>query len=213
MSRPEPKSWSSGLLWDRLAEQDRKELLERINPIDGRRQVDTNTAMENTRLPFYSDHIKLLRLSDPKWSARLYVYYLQNKENLYRLNGTSPPIHEVNAKAPIQLNESNVLAYLRFFCFFVRGDYGPFLIFESLDQPEIPDISSAEEHAELEKHAYPARFNGVDAEGKFLAAAMIWYGNAVFAAKFKIQPTGMVEMDGDEPVLGDLTTKIEAPLS
>lgn len=169
--------------------------------------------MEKTQLPFYADNVQLIRLHDQTWTNHLYIYYLQNRDNLFRLNGTSPPIHEVNANAPIQLNEFNILAYLRFFCFFVRGEEGPFLIFESLNQPEIPDISDAEERAKLEKNAYLARFNGIDADRNFLTAGIVWLGNAVFAAQFKIQPTGMIEMESDEPVLGNLETKIKAPLS
>lgn len=115
-------------------------VFEQINPIDGKYKVSKaeTTEVHWRMLPFY-DSVALIRVRDPNCrNRRLNIYYLTDQGNLFRLNGTSPPIHEVNAKAPIKVNEKNVLDYLRFFCFFVRGEEGPFYIAESMDDPNMP---------------------------------------------------------------------------
>jgi hypothetical protein len=51
--------------------------------------------------------VALIRVRDPSWAnQKLNIYYLTDQGNLFRLNGTSPPIHEVNAKAPIKITDA-----------------------------------------------------------------------------------------------------------
>ena len=106
--------------WNLVEGEELAGFLEQINPIDGKYRVSAeSTRVEWRMLPFY-ETVALIRVRDPNWvNQNLNIYYLTDQGNLFRLNGTSPPIHEVNAKAPIKVNEENVLEYLRFFCFFV----------------------------------------------------------------------------------------------
>ena len=212
--RTEPKSWSSGLNWLPLTEESREDLSSRVGVINERYVVDEHTVMEAAALSFYPDSLQLIRLKSTEWKKEnLHLYYLKNGDNIYRLNGTSPPIHEVNARAPIALNTSNFLDYLRFFCFFVRGEEGPYLILESLDQPEIQEITDATKRARLEKHAYPARLNEIDDEGDAMIAAIVWHGDSVFAARFKIHPDGRVVMIDDEIIDPELAVSVQAPIT
>ncbi len=82
--------------------------LEQVGPIGGKYKVSPNsTKVEYRMLPFY-DQVAMIRVKDPAWTpANLYIYYLTDQGNLYWLNGTSPPIHEVNAKAPVKITEEN----------------------------------------------------------------------------------------------------------
>ncbi len=205
---PEPKSWSSDLIWKELTGHARDDLIERVNPVDAKYQISESTRMVETQLSFYDDNVKLLLLTDINWGEKIQIYYLVEGDNLYRLNGTSPPIHEINSKAPIKLDEANVLDYLRFFCFFVRGEEGAFLVLESLDQPDIISVNNESVQDALATHAYPARFNKINEKGHFVAGAVIWYSNAIFAAHFEIHKTGMIEMNDDEPIAADLTESI-----
>jgi hypothetical protein len=118
-------------------------------------------------LPFY-DSVALIRVRDPNWvNRRLNIYYLTDQGNLFRLNGTSPPIHEVNAKAPIKVNEKNVLDYLRFFCFFVRGEEGPFYIAESMEDPNMPTDMDDTTRSVIEGTVRGATFAGKQRAGPF----------------------------------------------
>ena len=66
--------------------------------------------------------MRLIRVRNPQWKdEKLFLYLLLHGAETYPLTGASPPLHELNGKAPLRLNEKNVLDYLRFFCFFVRA--------------------------------------------------------------------------------------------
>ncbi len=200
--------------WTAVTGEELEGFLGQVNPIDGKYQVSSKTTEVGWRtLPFY-DNVVLIRLRDRTWGKqKLTIYYLTDQGALYRLNGTSPPIHEVNAKAPIRVSEQNVLEYLRFFCFFVRGEEGPFLIAESMQDPHIPQTDDAKTKAVIEGTVRAASYEGRNEQGYFMCDAVVYYSNALFIATFAVQPGGMIEMLNDEPIAADLPVKVDAPVS
>ncbi len=47
----------------------------------------------------------------PNWApASTALYWLQGSDDLYRLNGVSPPIHEANKKSNQRITEADALA-------------------------------------------------------------------------------------------------------
>lgn len=188
--------------------------LDQINPIDGKYKVSAQSSKVAWRaLPFY-ENVVLVRVQDSMWSpSNLTVFYLTEQGNLFRLNGTSPPIHEVNGKAPIKVTEENVLEYLKFFCFFVRGEEGPFLIAEDMNNPDMPKNMDPQTRSVIEGTVRPATFEGKNEQGFFLCDAVVFYSNALFIANFAVQPTGMIEMLDDEPIAADLPIRVDAPIA
>ncbi len=188
--------------------------LDQVNPIGGKFKVSpTSTKVDYRMLPFY-DQVAMIRVKDPAWTpANLYIYYLTDQGNLYWLNGTSPPIHEVNAKAPVKITEENVLEYLRFFCFFVRGEDGPFLIAEDMNDPYIPKNIDEGTKSVIEGTIRPATYEGKDEKNFFRCDAVVYYSNALFIANFAVQPGGMIEMLNDEPIAANLAARVDAPVS
>lgn len=200
--------------WNPVQGDELAGFLEQINPIDDKYRVSPESTQVHWRmLPFY-DSVALIRVRDPNWpNRRLCIYYLTDQGNLFRLNGTSPPIHEVNAKAPIRINDANVLDYLRFFCFFVRGEEGPFYVAESMEDPNMPAHMDDTTRSVIEGTIRPASFEGMNDQGHYLCDAVVFYSNALFIANFAVQPTGMIEMLDDEPIAADLPVRIDAPVS
>jgi len=188
--------------------------LDQINPVDGKYRVSPESTQVHWRmLPFY-DSVALIRVKDPNWTnQKLNLYYLTDQGNLFRLNGTSPPIHEVNAKAPVKINEGNILEYLRFFCFFVRGEEGPFYVAESMNDPNMPVLMDDTTRSVIEGTIRAASFEGMNDKGHYLCDAVVFYSNALFIANFAVQPTGMIEMLDDEPIAADLPVRVEVPVS
>lgn len=209
------RPWGSFLSsrWTAVPRNDVERLLERINPVDGRFHLRAETAGAARYAPSWYDGVDLYRLSDPSSLPEnlLLCYLMDRKGDLYRLNGTSPPLHEVNAKAPIRLSPENVLDYLRFFCFFVHGENGPFHVAEHLDDPLLPADPMIRKV--LAETVRPARFEGRNEKGHYLCNATIYYADALFVADFAVHPGGMVEMLDDEPVAADLRGRIEVRLS
>ena len=88
-------------------------IVKMLNPVDGKYPFSPETAAVAWHpLPFYEKAI-LMRIEDSGWpSANLTFYYLSLDGLLYRLNGTSPPIHEVNERAPISITAYISIIYL-----------------------------------------------------------------------------------------------------
>lgn len=200
--------------WNPVEGEELVGFLEQVNPIGDKYKVSAQTTQVGWRmLPFY-DSVALIRVKDPSWTPRnLFIYYLTDAGNLFWLNGTSPPIHEVNAKAPVKITEENVLDYLRFFCFFVRGEEGPFLIAENMNDTYVPKMVDEKTKMVLEGTIRPANYNGKNEQGHFLCDAVVYYSNALFIANFAVQLGGMIEMLDDEPIAADLPVKIDAPVA
>lgn len=200
--------------WNPVEGEELVGFLDQINPIGDKYKVNPQTTQVGWRmLPFY-DSVALIRVKDPAWTPKnLFIYYLTDAGNLFWLNGTSPPIHEVNSKAPVKITEENVIEYLKFFCFFVRGEEGPFLIAENMDDTYVPKQVDDKTRMVLEGTIRPATFNGKNEQGNFMCDAVVYYSNALFIANFAVQPGGMIEMLDDEPIAADLPIKIDAPVA
>ncbi len=200
--------------WNDVEGEELSGFLGQINPIDGKYRTSPSSTQVSWRtMPFY-ESVALIRVQDPNWvNKKMCIYYLTDEGNLFRLNGTSPPIHEVNNKAPIKINEENVLEYLKFFCFFVRGDEGPFYIAEDMSDKNLPEDMDGTTRSVVEGVIRPASFEGINEQGHFLCNAVVYYSNALFIANFAVQPSGMIEMLNDEPIAGELTSKIDKPIA
>lgn len=200
--------------WQPLTVMDKAKFLMIVDPIGDKYRVSEDTTfVERRSLPFY-DAVELIRVKDPAWEPRnLFIYYLRDRMDLYWLNGTSPPLHELNAKAPIVLTEENCIDYLEFFCFFVRGEEGPFLIAQSMEDTYVPKNLDDKVRMVFEGTLRPASYEGKDDEGNFLVDAVVFYSNAIFITNFKIMLSGMVLMLDDQPIAADLPVKLDAPVS
>ncbi len=200
--------------WIPVEGDELKGFLDQVNPIGGKYKIsEATTRVDYRMLPFY-DQVAMIRVKDAAWTPKnLYIYYLTDQGNLYWLNGTSPPIHEVNSKAPVKITDDNVLEYLKFFCFFVRGEEGPFLIAESMNDPYMPKNIDERTRSVIEGTIRPASYEGKNETGNFMCDAVVYYSNALFIANFAVEPGGMIRMVDDEPIATDLAVKVDAPVS
>ena len=175
---------------------------------------DEDVVWSERRLPFYPDEAsRLLRAKHPDWPTATFLYYLSHGDALYGLNGTSPPIHEFNAKYTRDFAGDKALEYLKFFCFFVGGEEGPFYVLDGRDAHYLPDDLERQELEKINERYQMPRSWGEDENGNCCISTLLYYSNAVFVSDFLIQPSGMIEMKDDWPVVLDLTQKIDAPIS
>ncbi len=195
--------------WQAVTGAQVEPFLKLINPIQGKYVAGPSTAtVEWAQIPFYTT-IALVRVNDTAWAPNTGPFWFLAKQGrMFMLDGSSAPIHDANEADPISVTEPKVLEYLRFFCYFVHGDEGPFLIVEDLNHPAL-DKSRLDDATRkvIEGALRPAAFEGKTDEGNFEASAMVLYGNALFSARFSISPNGMIEMIDDEPIAADLPVK------
>lgn len=121
------------------------------------------------------------------------------------LDGTSPPIHAINAgasaRSTLDLSSlENAVDYLKFYCAYVYGEEGPFLILESA-----AELGSTLSQKALGEVVTPVEFNGMndldDDCYAYLFTAVVSYGGHLFRAQFKVSIVGIVEMTDDYPIL------------
>ncbi len=153
-----------------------------------------------TRLPFYPDlslyHLAVTRGGQPRGT----VMFLADAEQVVLLEGESAPVHNVNGSHLQALDETTAPAYLRFFCFVVRGEEGPFVLLEPVVAAEHPVPPTPELPAAVLKHARPLEAAGRGEDGSWLYRAIVAYGGVIAACSFAVRPDGMVTMLEDSPI-------------
>jgi hypothetical protein len=198
--------------WALTDYSNRQGFLSHISPIDGRFETSPETTSVQWRPLNFFEQTILVRVTDRTWpEVQPEFHYLACRGDLLRLNGRSEPVYEVASQAPIRISEDNVLDYLSFFCFFVRGPDGPFLIVEGMDNPYLPRNMDGATREVLSEVVQPARHSGTDERGCFLCDATVFYSNGIFSAQFAVHPGGPVEMLDDQPLAGELPCSIKVP--
>lgn len=157
-----------------------------------------------TALTFYKQH-KLIRLQcvdilDREKAPEIYALWKDDASPLL-LDGTSAPVHCANESEKLQLTQETVPDYIRFFCFAVRGDAGPFIL---LEEPPAQNVPEQEEVAKLAK---PLTQKGLDETGHYLYDAVVVYEGGVFGAVFAAAPDGQMQMVDDTPLFGKVPTE------
>lgn len=195
--------------WQKVQGAQIEPFLKLINPIQGKHTASPASAtVEWCQLPFYTT-VALVRVNDTAWASGTGPFWFLAKQGrMFLLDGSSAPIHDANEADPVKVNEANALDYLRFFCYFVHGDEGPFLVVEDINHPAL-DREKMEPATRkvIEDAIREAMFEGKSAEGALEASAMVLYGNALFSARFSMTENGMIEMIDDEPIAADLPVK------
>lgn len=203
-------------VWHALRRREKEFFLTLINALQDTRQASPDSATVRwALLPFYQT-MALVRVEDTAWPAHTgpcwflaqpgcLFEFLEQPGCLFMLDGASTAIHEANEADPIMVTEHNALDYLRFFCYFVHGDEGPFFIVEDLDHPAL-EASQLDEATSrlLQETMRPAALDGTTADGHLAASALVLYGSSLFCAHFALSCTGMIEMLDDEPIAANL---------
>jgi len=162
-------------------------------------------------LSFYSGaqvvelHLPSARAPDEGVSSiemECHAFLLLGDGRTVYLNGQSQPIHRVNeaigGKRLLRLdNATQALDYLRFFCAYVWGDQGAFIIIESLQPSDWLQYMERDEKQLAQAPAPPQ----IRREGEqWLCSAVVQYADYLFASNLQIAGTGMVAMNDDTPV-------------
>ena len=161
-------------------------------------------------LPFYEDGQLVEVQVGVGERAQIFAYLVLRDYSVFRLNGTSPPIHEANAQAPVILETPDqVAAYVRFFTHYVNGEEGSFSIVENTSEIPFSSTADLEEFERAQKVMRPFVIWPSPSEPDvWMASGTVYYGQSLFHSIFRVVPTGMMEMMGDTP----LATNLEASL-
>ncbi len=192
--------------WMPAAPDLRTALIASCNPLQGQWPVGTHCVVQAVALPWYGDML-LVRVTDQGWNTPgLAIHYLHlvQAPAWLCLDGAANAIYEANDRAPIRLDATNVLDYLRFFFIFVQGSEGPVHVLETLDDPLIPRDATGAVLEVLRNTMRPLAFDGVDDTGHLLCNGVLWYANAIVSARLAVSPSGQIHFTGQELIAGDL---------
>lgn len=183
----------------------RQALLRAFRVEDGPWAAGLEVRGRRARLAFYGK-LKLawLRVTLDGKAVDVFCLTDPSGRNLV-LDGSSAPVHDANDFEKLRLTAETVADYVRFFCFAVRGDDGPFVILEPQARPHahsrpfegapgamlagLADLLAAPEYRGLQKET-----------GQFLVNAVVGYGKTVSTAVFGVAADGAIEMLSDAPV-------------
>jgi len=206
--KPAPITWDHDVDWKRV-NKTKTRIFIRTNDLEDLNESDWEMA--RGELPFYPNQsiIRLKLRENPE--GKLVLYFLEAGENLFRLNGTSPPVHEFNA-SHLQLTRENALQYLHFFCFFVRGEDGPFYVYENPKEAYLNSKITDEDRNKINSLAMPSWEIGFEKDSYYYLSR-VFYSNALFNSYFKVMTSGMIEMEDDMPILADLSGSVDMPVA
>lgn len=179
-------------------------LLLQINPqLEGTAFNAGSTTILSAELPFYPGY-RLLDIADHSIMPPRKAHVIFKIGSVTVLNWTNDPIYKLNEKVPIQLNERNVVDYVRFFFTFVRGRHGRFLIVESID-----DISWKGDIPQTARKAVgnliePVRLRGMDRDGSYLLSVRMVFKDSLFRSKVNVTPQGLIKLSDEELVVEDM---------
>lgn len=156
-------------------------------------------------LPFYANATLVEARGWDTWGHPLVLNAVVRADNVVALDGTSIPIHDLNAvQAPTLESEEQAKAYLRFFTGAIQSKEGPFQIVE---KPSDLWWNAGQRNCQRD----PV-FTGMleplaaqrDGQGGWNANATMVHSNVLFKIKLHVDPKGLVEMREDQPLRVDL---------
>jgi ankyrin repeat protein len=202
--------------WIVCGSETTRPLLELIGLIDGTWQVEpARTQVSFAPLQWYGNQpVALIEITDPSWEkVNLRIYYLATTQGYHRLNGVSFAILEVNELAELALEEEDVIEYLRFFLFFVRGDEGPFYLLEDANDLLLPTYLDQGTRSRLESCVRKANLVESNDESLFVIEATVFYARAIFQITYHVHKRGLVLMTHFEPILAALPFRLQTPIT
>lgn len=196
--------------WQTLNLRDSQSMTNQLIKETPKKLVNTVRQIKKFRtliLPFYPG-TELVEGLVP--NAGILTFILHRSGTITLLNGTSQPIHELNAQIPLLLdNTEKVEDYLKFFCFQVFGEEGDFRLIESRDEVLWMKGATLAEKQRIGKNI---KLLEIEKSGdqSWGAKATVQYSDALFHVKFSIKKSGMIEMLDDTPLEADLAVRGES---
>lgn len=179
-------------------------LLQELNPLLDGAPLNPQTATILTMaLSFYPGY-RFLDIADHNQIPPRRIHALYAPGKLVVLDWTNGPIYAMNQKKLLQLDDSNVAEYVRFFFTFVRGRHGRFLITESVDDIAWKDEPPPTARKAIGNLIEPARLTGTDPDGSYFLTVRMMFKDSLFKANVTVKPDGQVSLSDEELVVEDM---------
>lgn len=200
--------------WEKLGANEAMEILSVINPfIDPVPFNPETTTVRCQYLGFY-DAYAFYELTDLSTipSARKYALAKvagKEKSDVKVITWTNQPIYEANEKAPIRIDDKNIVDYVKFFFNYVRGRHGRFVIVETVDDIRWQIEPPLQGRKVMQEMLFPVGVTSKDEDGAWILDACMIFKDSLFRTKIHVRPDGLVALSDEElkiegmPVVSD----------
>lgn len=154
-----------------------------------------------TSLSFYQHYVLFEYAVATGSGEPVPVYLLAGHERgpMLWLDGTSAPIHQANEIEKVSITTASIIAYLRFFMYFVRGEEGQFVMIE--DPAQFLQGGASDGHlAALRALVEPLDPQPAGEEGGFRVRVLVSYAGSIFRCDMRVMENGSLEMTDDHPL-------------
>lgn len=180
------------------------DIVDQINSIvDGSTFDPLETTVLAVNASYYPGY-RFLDIADHSTHPPLQQFALQKGTDYVLMNWSFKPIYDLNERAPIKLDEKNVLDYVRFFFAHVKGRHGRFKIIEGLDTIEWRDEVSLEQKKAYGVMVTPMKIEEKNKEGVFKIKALMMLKETLFKVDVFVEPNGRVTLTEHEILVEEL---------
>ncbi len=182
------------------------EILDVLNKqIEGSLFDPLETTIMAIDIPFYPEY-RFLDVADHATNPPLQRFAIQKKGELdfSVIDWSFQTIYDLNEKAPIALNDQNILEYVRFFFAHVKGRHGRFVLCETADHVQWKDEPPAEVRKALNEALNPLELVEKRADGVYVMKAHMMLKDALMVVDIYVAPNGEVNMSDYEILIEDV---------
>ena len=173
--------------------------------VDGSIFDPLETTILSIELSFYPNY-RFLHVADHATTPPLerYVFQKIGAMEFITLNWNYKTILQINAAAPINVTDENVLDYVRFYFGHVKGRHGPFIICETADHIRWKEEPSAEIKRSLNQALSPLEIAEKRTDGIYVINAFMMLKDALFGVQVYVQPSGKITMSDHQIIMEDI---------
>ncbi|MGH1374987.1 MAG: hypothetical protein ACRBCK_01455 [Alphaproteobacteria bacterium] len=153
-------------------------------------------------VPFYPNY-RFLNIADHATNPPLQRFVFQKNDTLdfTIIDWMHKTIYELNSEAPVQLDDNNIIEYVRFFFSYVKGRHGRFNICESADNIQWKEEPNAEVRKALNQTLKPLNKTDKSKTGIYTIAGFMMLKDTLFSVNIYVEPNGTVSMADHEIII------------
>lgn len=180
--------------WQRLDRKTTQQVIESVKSSSDPGLLSASTSEAKcARLPFYKTYL-LYSITNYASLPSFTFEYLGDGTFFQYLDGTADPIHTVNDKGALSLNEQSVLGYLDFYFGHVTADDGDiFIVQDPYNMPFVESLDEASHDAIIKNHKVAEVTLDADS-GSFGVNASLFYDGVLNWAQIEVSRKGRVKI-------------------
>ena len=169
------------------------------------------SEVKNATLPFYQG-VSLYKVTNYASVPSFSFEYLGDGQFFYYMDGTEEAIHTVNDKGALELNNYNVLEYIKFYFEHVNDsdNLDITLLTNPHDMPLLDSLGPAVFSAIMEKHKLP-KVEHNESNNSFTVEADLYVDAQLVRATIEINPKGRIKISNQEMIIHGVPGGMVAP--